>query len=119
MGAPPAEGWGRVDRFDNQHFHTAIGDIPPHEHETNHYAQHQPPTGSWGQRIEPPPIPDWFRSLPRWFGNTLQSGYLIGTGGRSRMRIASSGGIDGDGFTDLIARDTSTGTLDVPRPQQW
>ncbi|GGQ85584.1 hypothetical protein GCM10010250_65990 [Streptomyces althioticus] len=31
-----------VDGFNNQRLHTAIGDIPPHEHETNHYAQHQP-----------------------------------------------------------------------------
>ncbi|MCE7080325.1 IS3 family transposase [Streptomyces sp. ST2-7A] len=32
-----------VDWSNNQRLHTAIGDIPPHEHETNHYAQHQPP----------------------------------------------------------------------------
>ncbi|NUK35284.1 IS3 family transposase [Streptomyces lunaelactis] len=32
--------WG--DWFNNQRIHTAIGDIPPHEHETNYYAQHQP-----------------------------------------------------------------------------
>ena len=32
----------RVDWFNNQRLHTAIGDIPPHEHETNHYAQLQP-----------------------------------------------------------------------------
>ncbi|MGW1916463.1 integrase core domain-containing protein [Streptomyces sp. NPDC002076] len=31
-----------VDWFNNQRLHTAIGNIPPHEHETNHYAQHQP-----------------------------------------------------------------------------
>ncbi len=31
-----------VDWFNNQRLHTAIGDIPPHEHETNHYVQHQP-----------------------------------------------------------------------------
>jgi len=31
-----------VDWFNNQRLHTAIGDIPPHEHETNHYAQHRP-----------------------------------------------------------------------------
>ncbi|MFC9285264.1 IS30 family transposase [Streptomyces sp. NPDC057052] len=31
-----------LDWFNNQRLHTAIGDIPPHEHETNHYAQHQP-----------------------------------------------------------------------------
>lgn len=26
-----------ADWFNNQLLHTAIGDIPPHEHETNHY----------------------------------------------------------------------------------
>jgi len=31
-----------VDWFNNQRLHTAIGDIPPHEHETSYYAQHQP-----------------------------------------------------------------------------
>ncbi|MFF4610036.1 IS3 family transposase [Streptomyces albidoflavus] len=31
-----------VDWFNNQRLHTAIGSIPPHEHETNYYAQHQP-----------------------------------------------------------------------------
>ncbi|GHI01721.1 putative transposase for insertion sequence element IS986/IS6110 [Streptomyces cellostaticus] len=31
-----------VDWFNNQRLHTATGDIPPHEHETNYYAQHQP-----------------------------------------------------------------------------
>ena len=32
-----------VDWFNNQRIHTAIGDVPPHEHETNYYAQqHQP-----------------------------------------------------------------------------
>ncbi|WP_221362271.1 integrase core domain-containing protein, partial [Streptomyces beigongshangae] len=31
-----------VDWFNNQRLHTAIGDIPPHEHETNYYAQLQP-----------------------------------------------------------------------------
>ncbi|MGX1800602.1 IS3 family transposase, partial [Streptomyces albidoflavus] len=29
-----------VDWFNNQRLHTAIGSIPPHEHETNYYAQH-------------------------------------------------------------------------------
>ncbi|WP_426570368.1 IS3 family transposase [Streptomyces canus] len=33
-------GW--TDWFNNQRLHTAIGNIPPHEHETNYYAQHQP-----------------------------------------------------------------------------
>ncbi|WP_330310578.1 IS3 family transposase [Streptomyces sp. NBC_00523] len=31
-----------VEWFNNQRLHTAIGSIPPHEHETNYYAQHQP-----------------------------------------------------------------------------
>ncbi|MFF5393193.1 IS3 family transposase [Streptomyces sp. NPDC013012] len=31
-----------ADWFNNQRLHTAIGTIPPHEHETNYYAQHQP-----------------------------------------------------------------------------
>ncbi|WP_329473044.1 integrase core domain-containing protein [Streptomyces sp. NBC_01723] len=31
-----------VDWFNNQRLHTAIRDIPPHEHQTNYYAQHQP-----------------------------------------------------------------------------
>ncbi|MFF3488891.1 integrase core domain-containing protein [Streptomyces sp. NPDC002701] len=30
-----------VDWFNNQRLHTAIGDIPPCEHETNHYARNQ------------------------------------------------------------------------------
>ncbi|MGW4547985.1 integrase core domain-containing protein [Streptomyces violaceorubidus] len=33
---------GRVDWFNNQRLHTAVGGIPPHEHETNYYAHHQP-----------------------------------------------------------------------------
>jgi len=31
-----------VNWFNNQRLRTAIGDIPPHEHEANYYAQHQP-----------------------------------------------------------------------------
>ncbi|MDA4893423.1 IS3 family transposase [Streptomyces sp. MS2A] len=31
-----------TDWFNNQRLHTAIGDIPPHEHEINYYAQRQP-----------------------------------------------------------------------------
>jgi putative transposase len=31
-----------ADWFNNQRLHAAIGDIPPHEHETNYHAQHQP-----------------------------------------------------------------------------
>ncbi len=52
-----------VDWFNNQRLHTAIGDIPPHEHETNHYAQHQPQPagkdragGGSGRRIIDPSV---------------------------------------------------------------
>ncbi|MGW2642960.1 IS3 family transposase [Streptomyces sp. NPDC001348] len=31
-----------VDWFNSQRLHTGIGNIPPHEHETNYYAHHQP-----------------------------------------------------------------------------
>ncbi|MGW0536248.1 integrase core domain-containing protein [Streptomyces sp. NPDC003032] len=31
-----------VDWFDDQRLHSAIGNVPPHEYETNHCAQHQP-----------------------------------------------------------------------------
>ncbi len=31
-----------VDWFKSHRLHSAIGDIPPHEYETNHYAHHQP-----------------------------------------------------------------------------
>ncbi|CAM5710359.1 hypothetical protein SAURM35S_01661 [Streptomyces aurantiogriseus] len=31
-----------VDWFNSQRLHSATGDIPPHEYETNHYAQYQP-----------------------------------------------------------------------------
>ncbi|GAA3898272.1 hypothetical protein GCM10022207_78280 [Streptomyces lannensis] len=31
-----------VDWFNNQRLHSAIGDIPPHEYETNRYAEQQP-----------------------------------------------------------------------------
>jgi hypothetical protein len=34
--------FGGVDWFNNRRLHSAIGDVPPHEHETNYYAQHQP-----------------------------------------------------------------------------
>ncbi|MBX9392026.1 integrase core domain-containing protein [Streptomyces sp. TRM72054] len=30
-----------VDWFKSHRLHSAIGDIPPHEYETNHYAHHQ------------------------------------------------------------------------------
>lgn len=31
-----------VDWFNNHRLHSAIGDTPPHEYETNHYAQRHP-----------------------------------------------------------------------------
>ncbi|MGH3375646.1 MAG: hypothetical protein ACRDP6_12975 [Actinoallomurus sp.] len=31
-----------ADWFNHQRLHTAIADIPPHEHETNYCPQHQP-----------------------------------------------------------------------------
>ncbi|MER7482646.1 integrase core domain-containing protein [Streptomyces sp. NPDC126510] len=31
-----------VEWFNNQRLHSATGDIPPHEYETNHYVQLQP-----------------------------------------------------------------------------
>ncbi|WP_145969091.1 integrase core domain-containing protein, partial [Streptomyces hyaluromycini] len=52
-----------VDWFNNQRLHTAIGDIPPHEHETNYYAQLQPQPAAGVDAQEPPPIPEPFT---RW-----------------------------------------------------
>jgi putative transposase len=37
---------GRTDRFKNQRLHTAIGNIPPHEHRTNRCVQHRPEPAS-------------------------------------------------------------------------
>jgi hypothetical protein len=51
----------------------------------------------------------WF--LPGYFGQTLESGYLIGASGWGKMHLASPGDVDGDGFTDLIARDSGTGQV--------
>ncbi|MER6955090.1 hypothetical protein [Streptomyces sp. NPDC000618] len=51
----------------------------------------------------------WF--MPGSFSGTLDSGYLIGTAGWSGMQLASPGDVDGDGFTDLIARNTASGEL--------
>jgi hypothetical protein len=51
----------------------------------------------------------WF--LPGYAYGTLDAGYLIGNSGWSVMQLASPGDVDGDGFTDLIARNTSTGDL--------
>ncbi|MFD3505603.1 FG-GAP repeat domain-containing protein, partial [Streptomyces sp. NPDC058678] len=51
----------------------------------------------------------WF--LPGSFSGTVDSGYLIGNSGWGVMQLASPGDVDGDGFADLIARNTSTGDL--------
>lgn len=53
----------RVDWFNNQRLHTAIGDIPPHEHEHQLLRSISAPTGGWSQRIEPPPIPERFSNV--------------------------------------------------------
>ncbi|MFC8419989.1 VCBS repeat-containing protein [Streptomyces sp. NPDC057236] len=55
----------------------------------------------------------WF--LPGYAYGTVDSGYLIGTSGWGVMELASSGDVDGDGFADLIARNTSTGDLWIYR----
>ncbi|GAA4025998.1 VCBS repeat-containing protein [Streptomyces plumbiresistens] len=51
----------------------------------------------------------WF--LPGYTYGTLDSGYLIGAVGWAKMQLASPGDVDGDGFTDLIARNTENGEL--------
>ncbi|GAA3375456.1 VCBS repeat-containing protein [Streptomyces sannanensis] len=51
----------------------------------------------------------WF--LPGYTGGTVETGYPIGNGGWGVMTLASPGDVDGDGFTDIIARNTSTGDL--------
>jgi hypothetical protein len=44
MAAAGAEGLGTAERVDwfNKRLHSGIGDAPPHEYETTHYAQLQP-----------------------------------------------------------------------------
>ncbi|MFJ3492992.1 FG-GAP repeat domain-containing protein [Streptomyces sp. NPDC086091] len=51
----------------------------------------------------------WF--LPGYAYGTVESGYLIGSSGWGKMQLASPGDVDGDGFTDLVARDTVAGGL--------
>ncbi|MER6134471.1 VCBS repeat-containing protein [Streptomyces sp. NPDC001815] len=51
----------------------------------------------------------WF--LPGSVYGTVDSGYLIGNSGWGVMQLATPGDVDGDGFADLIARNTSTGDL--------
>ncbi|MGY4739605.1 VCBS repeat-containing protein [Streptomyces sp. ATMOS53] len=51
----------------------------------------------------------WF--LPGQASGTVDSGYLIGNSGWSGMQLASPGDVDGDGFTDLIGRNTANGEV--------
>ncbi|MFF0386617.1 FG-GAP repeat domain-containing protein [Streptomyces sp. NPDC004286] len=51
----------------------------------------------------------WF--LPGYTYGSVDAGYLIGSTGWGKMHLASPGDVDGDGFTDLIARNTQTGEL--------
>ncbi|NEY32006.1 DNRLRE domain-containing protein [Streptomyces sp. PRKS01-65] len=51
----------------------------------------------------------WF--LPGYTGGTVESGYLIGNSGWGGMQLASPGDVDGDGFVDLVARNTATGDV--------
>ncbi|RZU25081.1 VCBS repeat-containing protein [Streptomyces sp. BK239] len=51
----------------------------------------------------------WF--LPGYAYGTVESGYVIGGSGWGKMQLASPGDVDGDGFADLLARDTVGGGL--------
>ncbi|MER7621675.1 VCBS repeat-containing protein [Streptomyces sp. NPDC126503] len=51
----------------------------------------------------------WF--FPGYSGGTLEYGYPIGNSGWGKMTLASPGDVDGDGFVDIIARDTTNGEL--------
>ncbi|MFD4791090.1 FG-GAP repeat domain-containing protein [Streptomyces sp. NPDC058459] len=51
----------------------------------------------------------WF--LPGYTYGSIDAGYLIGSTGWGKMHLASPGDVDGDGCTDLIARNTQTGEL--------
>ncbi|MFI5618563.1 VCBS repeat-containing protein [Streptomyces sp. NPDC051567] len=53
----------------------------------------------------------WF--LPGYSGGNIQVGYQIGSSGWGVMQLGTSGDVGGDGFTDLIARNTATGELRV------
>ncbi|MFG3307203.1 VCBS repeat-containing protein [Streptomyces wuyuanensis] len=51
----------------------------------------------------------WF--FPGWSFGSMESGYPIGNSGWGKMTLASPGDLDGDGFVDLIARDTTNGEV--------
>ncbi|WP_162602879.1 VCBS repeat-containing protein [Streptomyces sp. CS090A] len=51
----------------------------------------------------------WF--LPGYTGGTIQPGYPIGSAGWSNRQLASPGDVDGDGFADLVVRDTANGAV--------
>ncbi|MCX5203134.1 VCBS repeat-containing protein [Streptomyces sp. NBC_00237] len=51
----------------------------------------------------------WF--LPGYSSSNIQAGYPIGGSGWSNLQLSSPGDVDGDGFTDLIARNTTTGEV--------
>ncbi|MFJ5104653.1 FG-GAP repeat domain-containing protein [Streptomyces sp. NPDC088554] len=51
----------------------------------------------------------WF--LPGYTGGTLESGYPIGDSGWANKTLVAPGDMDGDGLTDLLARDTSNGQV--------
>ncbi|WP_405637414.1 FG-GAP-like repeat-containing protein [Streptomyces sp. NBC_01178] len=51
----------------------------------------------------------WF--LPGYTAGTMQPGYPIGSAGWSTRQLASPGDVDGDGFVDLVVRDTANGAV--------
>jgi hypothetical protein len=51
----------------------------------------------------------WF--LPGYSAGNIQVGYPIGNAGWSNMQLGSPGDVDGDGFTDLIARNKGNGEV--------
>ncbi|MFJ6695462.1 FG-GAP repeat domain-containing protein [Streptomyces sp. NPDC091272] len=51
----------------------------------------------------------WF--LPGYSSGNIQVGYPIGNGGWTNMQLGSPGDVDGDGFADLVARNTTNGEV--------